>query len=116
MIRRPPRSTRTDTLFPYTTLFRSADDRLVGIIFIADDIGAAGRLRRARFGGAGRGGGGDDDRRVAFGRFGGVGSGRQAKREHGHRTISVNFHGYLTRLQEWVAARPAAKRATNTYK
>src|SRR3546814_3882492 len=27
MIRRPPRSTRTDTLFPYTTLFRSqADD------------------------------------------------------------------------------------------
>src|SRR3546814_1797019 len=28
MIRRPPRSTRTDTLFPYTTLFRSVD--LVG--------------------------------------------------------------------------------------
>src|SRR3546814_5585232 len=26
MIRRPPRSTRTDTLFPYTTLFRSVDD------------------------------------------------------------------------------------------
>src|SRR3546814_4878195 len=26
MIRRPPRSTRTDTLFPYTTLFRSDDD------------------------------------------------------------------------------------------
>src|SRR3546814_3646609 len=26
MIRRPPRSTRTDTLFPYTTLFRSADE------------------------------------------------------------------------------------------
>src|SRR3546814_2904427 len=25
MIRRPPRSTRTDTLFPYSTLFRSAD-------------------------------------------------------------------------------------------
>src|SRR3546814_1568833 len=25
MIRRPPRSTRTDTLFPYTTLFRSSD-------------------------------------------------------------------------------------------
>src|SRR3546814_4661105 len=25
MIRRPPRSTRTDTLFPYTTLFRSTD-------------------------------------------------------------------------------------------
>src|SRR3546814_8271788 len=26
MIRRPPRSTRTDTLFPYTTLFRSLND------------------------------------------------------------------------------------------
>src|SRR3546814_2542786 len=26
MIRRPPRSTRTDTLFPYTTLFRSETD------------------------------------------------------------------------------------------
>src|SRR3546814_11540202 len=26
MIRRPPRATRTDTLFPYTTLFRSAAD------------------------------------------------------------------------------------------
>src|SRR3546814_2916420 len=26
MIRRPPRSTRTDTLFPYTTLFRSEED------------------------------------------------------------------------------------------
>src|SRR3546814_17731475 len=28
MIRRPPRSTRTDTLFPYTTLFRSGDPGL----------------------------------------------------------------------------------------
>src|SRR3546814_20082152 len=28
MIRRPPRSTRTDTLFPYTTLFRSAANGL----------------------------------------------------------------------------------------
>src|SRR3546814_19331793 len=27
MIRRPPRSTRTDTLFPYTTLFRSGADQ-----------------------------------------------------------------------------------------
>src|SRR3546814_14892527 len=29
MIRRPPRSTRTDTLFPYTTLFRSAFGTIV---------------------------------------------------------------------------------------
>src|SRR3546814_1679536 len=28
MIRRPPRSTRTDTLFPYTTLFRSRDEEI----------------------------------------------------------------------------------------
>src|SRR3546814_986615 len=33
MIRRPPRSTRTDTLFPYTTLFRSlCTDRAAGLI------------------------------------------------------------------------------------
>src|SRR3546814_11618777 len=30
MIRRPPRSTRTDTLFPYTTLFRSSASRATG--------------------------------------------------------------------------------------
>src|SRR3546814_4643964 len=39
MIRRPPRSTRTDTLFPYTTLFRS--DGL-----IAEDSGSPGTLKR----------------------------------------------------------------------
>src|SRR3546814_3043816 len=33
MIRRPPRSTRTDTLFPYTTLFRSG--RVVAAVFKA---------------------------------------------------------------------------------
>src|SRR3546814_5010961 len=63
MIRRPPRSTRTDTLFPYTTLFRSlgagaercrldldeiADPRL----FADDRTGAKARIGadvRARF-------------------------------------------------------------------
>src|SRR3546814_3547048 len=35
MLRRPPRSTRTDTLFPYTTLFRSLEDH-----FGADEIAA----------------------------------------------------------------------------
>src|SRR3546814_11704613 len=35
MIRRPPRSTRTDTLFPYTTLFRSDEHSLeVHALFI----------------------------------------------------------------------------------
>src|SRR3546814_8260747 len=32
MIRRPPRSTRPDTLFPYTTLFRSQQGMGVGIV------------------------------------------------------------------------------------
>src|SRR3546814_15428621 len=36
MIRRPPRSTRTDTLFPYTTLFRSI---FPDAVKTADDIG-----------------------------------------------------------------------------
>src|SRR3546814_13485900 len=35
MIRRPPRSTRTDTLLPYTTLFRSLHDGLVDSAEIA---------------------------------------------------------------------------------
>src|SRR3546814_12606732 len=36
MIRRPPRSTRTDTLFPYTTLFRSSRriGRLSGVLHL----------------------------------------------------------------------------------
>src|SRR3546814_20358366 len=38
MIRRPPRSTRTDTLFPYTTLFRSLED--------AREIGMGARRKR----------------------------------------------------------------------
>src|SRR3546814_15400256 len=37
MIRRPPRSTRTDTLFPYTTLFRSLDRIARGRVL--DDAG-----------------------------------------------------------------------------
>src|SRR3546814_4306501 len=44
MIRRPPRSTRTDTLFPYTTLFRSEIVRersmLRKLITVADEISA----------------------------------------------------------------------------
>src|SRR3546814_4015955 len=34
MIRRPPRSTRTDTLFPYTTLFRSFMKAVIGSVQI----------------------------------------------------------------------------------
>src|SRR3546814_5980789 len=48
MIRRPPRSTRTDTLFPYTTLFRSlaaAPDAFLEII-AADQPFALAELAR----------------------------------------------------------------------
>src|SRR3546814_1754582 len=43
IIRRPPRSTRTDTLFPDTTLFRSA---LFGALFAAAGFAALARARR----------------------------------------------------------------------
>src|SRR3546814_16612163 len=42
MIRRPPRSTRTDTLFPYTTLFRS-DERHIGLVEGLEIIVVEGR-------------------------------------------------------------------------
>src|SRR3546814_17904252 len=53
MIRLPPRSTRTDTLFPYTTLFRPAETQLAGAgrliqldgLHLADDIPLAVEYR-----------------------------------------------------------------------
>src|SRR3546814_16107066 len=68
MIRLPPRSTRTDTLFPYTTLFRSAegvpahglqhvvaghalvaaDDVADGVVAHVADVQRAGRVRQHR--------------------------------------------------------------------
>src|SRR3546814_10108705 len=45
MIRRPPRSTRTDTLFPYTTLFRSEADRECRAGAHLQEAGEAGRRR-----------------------------------------------------------------------
>src|SRR3546814_3712040 len=67
MIRRPPRSTRTDTLFPYTTLFRSCrSDDAMGRRRFRARADAAGRIARGahrertgaieRAGGAGRNG------------------------------------------------------------
>src|SRR3546814_20813422 len=64
MIRRPPRSTRTDTLFPYTTLFRSRDrGRAQGGPAARRGLcGRAGGQRRLRRGQAGlcRGDGPED--------------------------------------------------------
>src|SRR3546814_19955388 len=51
MIRRPPRSTRTDTLFPYTTLFRSliakriralSEEKKVPVFAFCEDVAASG--------------------------------------------------------------------------
>src|SRR3546814_13882935 len=44
MIRRPPRSTRTDTLFPYTTLFRSRPRRGLRVLLALDDDHRARRI------------------------------------------------------------------------
>src|SRR3546814_19302658 len=62
MIRRPPRSTRTDTLFPYTTLFRShgaalvAHENTLGHIGhggVVDDVDLGIEVVLAAFGGVG---------------------------------------------------------------
>src|SRR3546814_13851778 len=64
MMRRPPRSTRTDTLFPYTTLFRSLlDEQLLadvaaklrlGHIVLAQEAFEPGLIETARHAGADR--------------------------------------------------------------
>src|SRR3546814_6516406 len=71
MIRRPPRSTRTDTLFPYTTLFRSdrADRRQGGF---GRPPARQGRRRRTR-------------RRNA-------GAGQSAELERGQRPCAADLH------------------------
>src|SRR3546814_10997031 len=54
MIRRPPRSTRTDTLFPYTTLFRSLAGYRQSVLIALEDVENAlaavqsARLRRTQ--------------------------------------------------------------------
>src|SRR3546814_7970504 len=62
MIRRPPRSTRTDTLFPYTTLFRSA----VGVarIRFADHVQQQGGIGDAAGHGADVGEGAEGAERI----------------------------------------------------
>src|SRR3546814_20594955 len=84
MIRRPPRSTRTDTLFPYTTLFRSTatnkawldgvagGDKLItggGADDVAGDAAAFGRdaVAKATNSAGDDGTAGNDDIRTDFG-------------------------------------------------
>src|SRR3546814_61817 len=94
MIRRPPRSTRTDTLFPYTTLFRSArgeaaadhDDLHVRLLAIAagDCAGAFGMLVNQRPAG-------QVEHEVALHR--GLGGLRAARRQYAHRTGTGHHQG-----------------------
>src|SRR3546814_15461735 len=51
MLRRPPRSTRTDTLFPYTTLFRSLQDAEVEFAIVGPDEQGGEHRESRRFGG-----------------------------------------------------------------
>src|SRR3546814_10172325 len=69
MIRRPPRSTRTDTLFPYTTLFRSR------IISIASVVGLTGNPGQSNY---------------AAAKAGIIGFSKSLAREVGSRGITVN--------------------------
>src|SRR3546814_16510886 len=79
MIRRPPRSTRTDTLFPYTTLFRfRRDDAASGRRRAHRQIEPSHDSRRAAAG--------DDHRtrRGAAGRAPWIGGGARLTRRAGH--------------------------------
>src|SRR3546814_17760839 len=109
MIRRPPRSTRTDTLFPYTTLFRSEDrhdlggraDDIGGIAAGDDDFGvgaagdrhidlfADGRVRRDIVG------------RVGGRRFGGRGIGLSRLRERSEERRVGKQCGSTGRSRWW---------------
>src|SRR3546814_3487224 len=82
MIVRPPRSTRTDTLFPYTTLFRSARTNCPSVVrrrhgWVAYAPASGGRD-------TGAAGGGDRPARVAGGGCGAMR--RHLGRGHGRRS------------------------------
>src|SRR3546814_4937466 len=89
MIRRPPRSTRTDTLFPYTTLFRSlafgAGQRVFLVRLRGQEHGEVAADRLEAGGEHGVGGFADDDE-VAV-------AGRQAQQPVAHRAADeVDVH------------------------
>src|SRR3546814_2626141 len=83
MIRRPPRSTRTDTLFPYTTLFRSLDQKL-GQRGLERAKALAGIFSAYRIGGAAR------KRAINADQIGGLRSSRQVGRQVWQR-LGISF-------------------------
>src|SRR3546814_6427516 len=94
MIRRPPRSTRTDTLFPYTTLFRSEggfDERAVLSGAFPRPPDHARRLDR---GSAGPGGRRPRDRCAGPGGIG------QVRLLHGYRGGEVQHSGGTRRAAD----------------
>src|SRR3546814_17343120 len=104
MIRRPPRSTRTDTLFPYTTLFRSARRTIRGAG--RQEPGRYGRKGTAEFqagatGGysAGAGRGRDSKlRKTALGRVAAIPHLRHS-RERGNHMWGKSTHALESRLR-----------------
>src|SRR3546814_10690460 len=110
MIRRPPRSTRTDTLFPYTTLFRSRADARAQFLFgavmpAADQVAqqiAAQRAADAADRGLRNGA-------VAGVGIGGAGRGRQHGGQAGRADDAMKIpHGYvsLSRAPERIGCTP----------
>src|SRR3546814_14530208 len=101
MIRRPPRSTRTDTPFPYTTLFRSPGGRRDAARLLPDAelVGGEQRHARRRHGAAGiiataDGGGGErglPGRPAAAARLG-----RPGRRDH-RRGVRIAARGRAVR-------------------
>src|SRR3546814_1821933 len=92
MIRRPPRSTRTDTLFPYPTLFRSPEQCLVA----HDELDLPAGVARLKFDG---GHGGQNGLRdiIAYLGHGGF-----------HRLrIGIGHPGHKDRVTPWVLGRPS---------
>src|SRR3546814_5122181 len=83
MKRRPPRSPRTDTLLPYTTLFRSVDDA---------DAAAAQALQHV-----------EQARHVGFGQRGG--------RLVEHQKIALHGHGARDRDDRFLRSRQIADRS-----
>src|SRR3546814_10331422 len=100
MIRRPPRSTRTDTLFPYTTLFRSG--RLVEFAAPGPDHQPAGRIEDGSEHAAAAVGDGDRHapvvRRLAAGaraRRQSVARGRQGLGAQAGRGAAMSYQNYV---------------------
>src|SRR3546814_7060111 len=89
MIRRPPRSTRTDTLFPYTTLFRS-----VFRVIIADGPGLCVPLGERYLKHQARPGANGQDRRIGLAPVL-----AQRRQHHAHDRFIVGEHG-LQRIVE----------------